>query len=102
MGAEQSMVAVGGIGLIGATFWKSSQRTSLDNLVWHGQSSPAAKKALLQVAGESVLVLILYLVAGQSDTLGLSMVVVVLTLWILFYMEQSKISSAPAPGGSVA
>lgn len=98
MSAEQSMVAVGGVGLIGVTFWKSQQRTSLDSLIWQGKSSPAAKKSLLQIGGESVLLLILYLLAGQGDTLGLAMVVVVLTLWILFFMSTT---SKPA-GGIVA
>lgn len=81
------MVAVGGVGLIGVNFWKSQQRTSLDALIWQGQSTPAAKTALLQIGGEAVLLLIMFLLAGQSSTLGLAMVTVVVTLWILFFMK---------------
>lgn len=87
MGAEQSMIAVGGVGLIGVNFWQSSQRTSLDKLIWQGQSTPEAKTALLQIGGEALLLLIMFILAGQSSTLGLAMVTVVVTLWILFFMK---------------
>jgi hypothetical protein len=82
------MVAVGGLGLVGANFWFGPQRQSLDSLIWDGQPSATAKTSLLQIGGEMVLLLILYLLAGESDQLGLAMVTIVITLWILFYMSR--------------
>lgn len=94
MSAQQSMVAVGGLGLVGANFWFGPQRQSLDSLIWQGQASSTAKTSLLQIAGELVLILIMYLFAGESDQTGLAMVVVVITLWILFYMSRETPTTA--------
>lgn len=94
MSGQQSIVAVGGVGLIGATFWMSGQRTSLDGLIWNKQSSPQAKSSLLQIAGESILVLILYLVAGGSDDAGNVSVVILVTLWILFFMQLNTLKAS--------
>lgn len=93
MSATQSMVAVGGVGLIGVNFWVGPQRQALDGLVWNGQPSTGAKTALFQLGGEAVLLLIMYLVAGQSDDIGLAMLTVLITLWILFYMSRETSST---------
>lgn len=102
MSAAQSAVAVGGIALVGANFWTGPQRQDLDNLVFHGQSTPQAKTALLQIGGESILLILLYLVAGSSSGAGTAMVVLVLTLWILYFMTKTKTASVVKPGGVVA
>lgn len=87
MDGTQQLVAVGGLGLVGVNYWTSAQRSAIGSTVWNGKAPAAARSALLAIAGELLLVFILTMVAGQSDSLAYGMLAILAALWVLWSMQ---------------
>lgn len=102
MEGTQSLVALGGLGLVGVNFWTSAQREQVAATVWNKKGAAASHKVLTTVGGELVLVLVLVLVAGQSDSLANGMLAVIASLWVLWAMQHygnAAQTSAGSTGG---
>ena len=105
-------VAVAGGTLIGVNAWTSPQRKALaDALNGKAGSTPASHKALVQIGGEALLVIVAAAAAGSSDAVGTGMVAAIVALWILwaighFSGNQPKLSlftsSTPPPPATQA
>lgn len=98
MDGTQQLVAVGGLGLVGVNYWTSKQRTAIAGTVWNGKAPQQARSAFLAIGGELLLVFLLTMAAGQSDSLAYGMLAIVAALWVLWAMQHygGKQSSAPA------
>lgn len=87
MEGKQSVVALGGLALVGVNWWNSDQRGAISD-AFAGHSHPAkAHSALLQMGGELLLVLVVTIVAGMSDSLGTGMLALIAALWILWGIQ---------------
>lgn len=104
MDGTQQLVAVGGLGLVGVNYWTSAQRTAIAGTVWNGKAPAQARGALIAIGGEVLLVFVLTMVAGQSDSLAYGMLAIIVALWVLWamahYGKKSGTAAAPAPMGT--
>lgn len=89
MDGSQQLVAVGGLALVAANFWTGSQRSAVSGVLWgaKGADVTAGHQAILGIAGELVLVVVLAMAAGASDSLSYGMLAIVAALWILWGMH---------------
>lgn len=85
---SRTPVIAAGLGLVAVNFWTSNQRPAIAGLVFGdtkgAQAQQAARNAALGIGGELVLLLVLSVVAGASDSLALGMLAVVGALWVLW------------------
>lgn len=100
MEPKQSAVAIGGVGLVAVNYWTSKQRTAVVGTLWDKKDPSAAHAALLGIGGELLLVGVLAVAAGQSDTLGNGMVAIVVALWILWAINYYTIGSPHTTAGA--
>lgn len=89
MDGTQQLVAVGGLGLAGVNFWTGRQRPAITGVLWgdKGADVSAGHQAMLGLGGELVLVVVLTMAAGASQSLAYGMLAVVAALWVLWGMH---------------
>ena len=96
--SKSTTVAVAGVALIGLNAWNGPQRPALTAaLNGKAGSQPGAHKALLQMAGEALLVLVFTVAAGTSDAVGTGMVAAVVALWVLYGITYYTGRQTPKP-----
>ena len=102
MDGRQQLAATAGIGHVAVNFWTSNQRSAIGGTVWSKHDPTKAHTALLAVGGELLLVGVLTLFAGTSDTAANAVIAILAALWILWaithYAKTGGSSSAGSPG----
>ena len=93
MNGKQSLVGYGGAGLILADFWIGGQRGTVAAGLFGSGDSASAHAALLKLGGEALLVVVLTILSGVSDSLGSVMAVVIVALWVLWAINHYGSSS---------
>lgn len=84
MTGQQSLVAAGGVGLILANMWTGPQRAELGAIFGGAGTNVDPHKALVQVAGEVLFVLVAVILAGLGDGWGTAMSVAIVGLFVLW------------------
>jgi hypothetical protein len=85
MDGTQQLVGVGGLALVGVNYWTSQQRPAISGVILGtSQDTAAGHKALLGIGGELLVVGLLTLVAGSSDSMALGMLAAIAALWVLW------------------
>lgn len=84
MTGAQSLVGLGGVGLVGANFWFGGDHPTVSAGLFGSGDPGAAHGALLRLGGEMLLVVVITVLAGVSDTWGTAMAVAIVGLWILW------------------
>lgn len=106
MDGMQTLVAAGAFGLVGVNFWTGDQRQRIGGVLWTGANPADAHRALLELGGELLLVAVLIILAGLSDTMAKGMAAIVAALWILwaigYYSPGARTAAArSAPGAHI-
>lgn len=101
MDGTQQLVAVGGIGLVAANFWTGQQRPRIVGVLWgdKGADPSAGHAAMLGIGGELLLVVLLVLAAGMSQSVAYGMLAIIAALWVLWGIHYYGSSSATAGAG---
>lgn len=97
MDGRQQLVGTVGAGLVAVNFWTSNQRAAIGGTVWSKRDPAKAHAALLAVGGELLLVGLLTLGAGTSDTAANATLAILAALWILWAIKHYS-----ATGGKAA
>jgi hypothetical protein len=83
----QTLVGLGGTGLVAANFLHSSDRTALSSAIFSGSNLSAGHQAFLDLAFEGAFVVVATVLAGLNDSLGVAMVVAIIALWVLWFIN---------------
>lgn len=85
MDGKQSVVAVGGVGLVLANYWIGGARGKVSAGLFNpGGDVAGAHRQLVTFAGELLFVGVATVLAGVSDSWASAMVAVIVGLWILW------------------
>lgn len=105
MTGKQTLVGVGGMGLILVNFWSSEARSVVSGgLFSPGGDTGAAHRTLAVMGGELLFVIVATVLAGISDGWGALMVATVVALFVLWAVHhygsgttQATTSSSSGP-----
>lgn len=86
MTGTQSLVGLGGLGLVLVNFWTSTQRTAIHDVL-AGQATSAAHKEIVTVGGELVFVAIATALAGLGGSWATAIAVAIVGLWVLWLLQ---------------
>lgn len=100
MNGAQTLVGIGGLGLIAVNYWTGSQRAPVTSILSTQPSTQQLAQshgALVEIGGEFLFVLVAVVLSGTSDGLGKALVAVIVALWVLWGINHySKAPSSSA------
>lgn len=99
--SKATTVAVAGGALIAVNGWYSPQRQAVSDILnGKANAGPAGHRAILQIGGEALVVLVAVVAAGSSDNVGTGMIAAIVALWVLWSINHFATAGPMAAPGA--